>query len=161
MIVTPELHRAMTAIIENYRDVEDRELQGILARIEKDLNAYQGLPKNKLLARMTPVKGNAVETSPTEALREVVTLEQNEPNPFNPSTTITYALPQAAEVELTIFDVMGRRVRTLVQQHQQAGRYVVTWDGRNEQGQILSSGMFFYQLRAGSFMQTRKMALVR
>lgn len=161
VIVTPELHRAMMAIIENYRDVEDRELQNILARIGKDLNAYQGLTKNKLLARMTPVKGNESKTSATEKMGEIVLLEPNKPNPFNPSTTIKYALPQEVEVKLLIFDMLGRRVRTLVDQRQPAGRYAITWDGRNEQGEAIASGVYIYQLRVGSFVQTRRMALVR
>jgi uncharacterized delta-60 repeat protein len=91
----------------------------------------------------------------------VYRLSQNHPNPFNPSTTITYALPRAVEVKLMIFDLMGRHVRTLVDQRQQAGRYAVTWDGRNEQGENVASGTFIYQLHAGSFVQNRKMALVR
>ncbi|MDZ7292991.1 MAG: T9SS type A sorting domain-containing protein [candidate division KSB1 bacterium] len=88
-------------------------------------------------------------------------LHQNYPNPFNPSTTITYELPQAVEVKLVIFDLMGRHVRTLVNQRQPAGRYTITWDGRNEQGEALASGVYLYQLRAGNFVQTRRMALVR
>jgi len=108
-------------------------------------------------------------------------LGQNYPNPFwsaatfpapsggNPSTMIKYDLPQAVEVQLVIFDLTGRRVRTLVQQQQPAGQYAATWDGRNEQGEALASGLYFYQLRAGdasagsgqAFVQTRRMALVR
>jgi ligand-binding sensor domain-containing protein len=88
-------------------------------------------------------------------------LGANHPNPFNPSTTITYALPRAVEVKLVIFDLMGRRVRTLVEQTQPAGRYAVIWDGRNEHGEPVASGTFIYQLHAGSFVQNRKMALVR
>ncbi len=85
----------------------------------------------------------------------------NSPNPFNPSTTIKYELAQQVDVELKIFDLMGHHVRTLVQQSQQAGRYAITWDGRNESGQSIASGVYIYQLRAGTFAQTRRMALVR
>ncbi len=100
-------------------------------------------------------------------------LGQNYPNPFrsaaassapsggNFSTTIKYDLPQAVEVQLAIFDLTGRRVRTLVQQKQQAGRYEIAWDGRNEQGETLASGVYIYQLHAGTFVQARRMALVR
>jgi hypothetical protein len=88
-------------------------------------------------------------------------LDQNYPNPFNPETAIKYELPKQAEVKLEIFDITGRQVRSLVQQIQQAGRYTITWDGRNEQGEALASGVYLYQLRAGSFVQTRRMALVR
>jgi hypothetical protein len=96
-------------------------------------------------------------------------LAQNHPNPFNPSTVIKYELPQAVDVQLAIWDLTGRRVRKLVQQQQPAGRYAITWDGRNEQGEALASGVYLYQLRAGDpsagsgrgFVQTRRMALVR
>jgi len=88
-------------------------------------------------------------------------LTQNHPNPFNSSTTIKYELPQAVEVQLAIWDLTGRRVRTLVQQQQPAGQYEVIWDGRNEQGEAIASGLYNYQLRAGTFTQARRMALVR
>lgn len=88
-------------------------------------------------------------------------LGDNYPELFNPSTTIPYALPYAAEVKLMVFDMLGRRVRTLVDQRQQAGRYAITWDGRNEHGQPVTSGVFIYQIRAGSFVQSRRMVLMR
>jgi hypothetical protein len=105
----------------------------------------------------------------TEAVPLKFVLAQNHPNPFNPSTTIKYELAQSAGVKLEIFDMMGRHVRTLVNQRQPAGRYAITWDGRNEQGEALASGVYLYQLRAGDpsagsgrgFVQTRRMALVR
>jgi len=116
------------------------------------------------------VNGNVLQaawslvTAVHERVSELPTtfeLNANIPNPFNPSTTIKYDLAQAVEVKLEIFDMLGRRVRTLVDQRQQAGRYAMTWDGRNEQGESVASGTFIYQLRAGSFVQARKMALVR
>lgn len=88
-------------------------------------------------------------------------LVQNYPNPFNPSTTIKYDVAQPVEVKLLIHDMLGQHVRTLVDQTQQAGRYAVVWDGRNEQGQPVASGVFIYQIQAGSFVQSRRMALVR
>lgn len=88
-------------------------------------------------------------------------LHPNHPNPFNPETTIGYDLPQAVEVKLEIFDVLGQSVRTLVNQRQHAGRYAITWDGRNARGEQLATGMFIYRLQAGSFAQSRKMVLAR
>jgi flagellar hook assembly protein FlgD len=64
-------------------------------------------------------------------------------------------------VKLVIFDMIGRQLRMLVNQKQQAGRYLIMWDGRNEQGQALASGVYIYQLHAGNFVQTRRMVLVR
>jgi len=88
-------------------------------------------------------------------------LDANHPNPFNPLTTIKYDLPQQVEVKLMIFDLLGQHVRTLVNQSQPAGRYAITWDGRNEQGEAIAGGVYIYQLRAGTFAQARRMALVR
>jgi len=127
--------------------------------------------KDQPIAReVVDVNGNPLQatwlvvTSVQERLNELPTtfeLNANHPNPFNPSTTIKYELPQAVDVKLVIYDMMGRHVRTLVNQTQPAGRYAMNWDGRNEQGQAVASGTFIYQLRAGSFVQRRKMALIR
>jgi hypothetical protein len=88
-------------------------------------------------------------------------LEQNYPNPFNPTTTIRFALPEAAEVNLKIYDVAGQLVQTLVGGVVEAGRYQVVWDGTNQNGLEVASGVYFYQLRAGEFRQVRKMSLLR
>ncbi len=92
-------------------------------------------------------------------------LGSNFPNPFNPETIIAYAIPAQASggvhVSLRIYNLQGQLVRTLVNQMQQAGRYAITWDGRNEHGQQVASGTFIYQLHAGNFLQSRKMALLR
>ena len=93
---------------------------------------------------------------------EVFSLANNYPNPFNPATTIKYALPQASDVELTVYNVLGQPVRTLVAEHQSAGRYVVEWDATNDSGHSLSSGMYFYRLEAsGEFLEVKKMLLLK
>ena len=93
---------------------------------------------------------------------EAFSLADNFPNPFNPTTTIKYALPQAADVELTVYNVVGQPVRTLVAEYQSAGRYAVEWDATNDSGHSLSSGMYFYRLEAGGeFLEVKKMLLVR
>ena len=93
---------------------------------------------------------------------EMFGLANNYPNPFNPATTIKYALPQAADVELTVYNVVGQPVRTLVAEHQSAGRYVVEWDATNDSGHSLSSGMYFYRLQTGGeFREVKKMLLLK
>ena len=93
---------------------------------------------------------------------EAFSLADNFPNPFNPATTIQYALPQAADVELTVYNVLGQPVRTLVADHQSAGRYAVEWDATNDSGHSLSSGMYFYHLQAGGeFREVKKMLLIK
>ena len=97
-----------------------------------------------------------------QTLPATFVLADNFPNPFNPATTIKYALPQAADVELTVYNVVGQVVRTLVAEHQSAGRYVVEWDATNDNGHSLSSGIYFYRLQAGSeFREIKKMLLLK
>ena len=92
---------------------------------------------------------------------EVFALGNNYPNPFNPATTIKYQLPQATDVRLEIFNVVGQVVRTLVADPQDAGRYTVQWDATNDGGQPLSSGIYFYRLLAGDFQEVNKMLLLK
>lgn len=83
-------------------------------------------------------------------------LSQNYPNPFNPSTNISYAIPKAAEVKLLIFDMLGRNVASLVNERKAPGRYTVRFDAGN-----LSSGTYIYRIEAGSFVQTKKLMLIK
>ena len=84
------------------------------------------------------------------------TLEQNFPNPFNPSTIIQYSLPVTAPVVLKIYNVLGQEVKTLVDQNQKAGKYTVRFDASS-----LASGMYFYRLQAGEFSQVKKLLLLK
>jgi len=101
-----------------------------------------------------------VENDGAEAPR-LFSLFQNYPNPFNPSTTISYTLQQPGEVEIKIYDLLGRAVRRLVQASQPAGSYSVSWDGRDERGDLVASGFYFYQMRAGEFQATRRMIFLK
>jgi hypothetical protein len=104
-------------------------------------------------ASLEPVQ---VQTRP-----EIFGLADNYPNPFNPETTLKYQLPEAADVKLEVYNVVGQVVRTLVADHQNAGRYVVQWDATNDNGQPLSSGIYFYHIQAGEFQKTKKMLLLK
>jgi len=88
-------------------------------------------------------------------------LGQNFPNPFNPETEIPYALPAAAQVTLEVFDTTGRRVRVLVDEHQEPGYRSAPWDGLNDARTPVASGVYFYRLQAGGFTETRKMVLLK
>ena len=92
---------------------------------------------------------------------ETFSLSENYPNPFNPQTQINYALPRECNVKVTIFNLLGRRVRVLVDEHQSAGYKTVHWDGNDERGVEVASGIYFYRIQAEDFAQTRKMLLLK
>ena len=91
----------------------------------------------------------------------VLSLAQNKPNPFKGVTEIRYGLPEACRVKLTVYDLMGREVRRLVDEHEAAGYRVVRWDGRNDIGHQASGGVYFYRLEAGTHSEMRKMVYLR
>ncbi len=88
-------------------------------------------------------------------------LEQNYPNPFNPVTNISYSIPEQAFVKLSIFDINGTLVKTLFEGDQPAGRYHSVWNGENNSGMKVGSGVYFYRILANTFVQTRKMILLK
>lgn len=90
------------------------------------------------------------------ALPESFELSQNYPNPFNPTTVINYALPTQSDLKLTIYNLRGEQVAILIDGTVPAGNHRVSWDASN-----VSSGIYFYRLRAGNFVQTRKMLLLK
>ena len=89
------------------------------------------------------------------------TLNQNYPNPFNPSTTISYALPKTSFVTLRIYDMLGREIKTLVNNQQNAGTNMVQWNGDNNFGTKVSSGTYIYVIRADEFYSAKKMVLLK
>lgn len=98
-----------------------------------------------------------IQTTPTE-----FALLQNFPNPFNPDTTIGYELAESADVTLQIYNVVGQVVRTLIaSESQSVGRYQVRWDGMDDRGMPVSSGIYFYQISAGKFQDVRKLMLLK
>jgi hypothetical protein len=106
------------------------------------------------IARWNSGTSRVEQLSPTAP--KTFLLEQNYPNPFNPSTTIRYQLPVASEVKLEVYDVLGKKIATLVNERQSAGSYQVVWNASG-----LSSGTYFYRLQAGTFVETKKMIMVK
>jgi len=94
-------------------------------------------------------------------LPRVLALEGNYPNPFNPATSIVFALPQASNVDLAVFDLRGRRIVTLVHDLVTAGRHEIVWRGNDSAGRQVSSGVYFYRLQVGEEVFTRKMMLMK
>jgi len=97
----------------------------------------------------------------SSALADKFVLQQNYPNPFNPTTYIHFSIPVKETVKLSIFDVTGRLVKSLINEKVAAGEYGFQWDGRDEAGSIVPSGFYFYKLQAGSFSEIRKMTFLQ
>ena len=83
------------------------------------------------------------------------------PNPFNPTTSISYQVQLSGDVTLNIYDILGNRIKTLIDEPKAIGDYEIKWDGTNQMGEILSSGQYFYQLKVGDFVSTKKMVLLK
>jgi hypothetical protein len=106
--------------------------------------------------------GGLVEiNTPQSLIPEEYALHQNYPNPFNPTTTIRYDLKENSDVVLQIYNLLGQKIRTLINNRQEAGYREVVWDGRNDAGIGVASGIYIYRIEAGKFVQTRKMVLMR
>jgi flagellar hook assembly protein FlgD len=95
------------------------------------------------------------------ALPELFTLHQNYPNPFNPATTISFSLARATDVRLMIFNALGQKVRFLYEDRATAGRYDINWDGTDDNGRQVASGVYFYRLETEFSHANRKMLLVK
>jgi len=105
--------------------------------------------------------GTAVEDENMTLLPKEFALKQNYPNPFNPVTRIIFDLPETADVRLDIFNILGQKVRTLINRRLTAGTHSATFDGRSDNNQKLASGVYLYRLSAGEYSQSRKMTLMK
>jgi len=97
----------------------------------------------------------------TPMIPKVFTLHQNYPNPFNPTTTIQFDLPAPAFVALTIYDVLGNQVRSLINKNYPAGYHTIVWDGKNESGRLVSSGLYMYKIKADDRVVSKKMMFLK
>jgi len=103
----------------------------------------------------------AILATDLDLIPEVFALHQNYPNPFNPTTQIKYDLPEDALVSITIYDIMGRSIRSLVNSKQTAGYRSIQWNATNNAGSPVSAGIYLYEIQAGEFRQTKKMVLLK
>lgn len=131
-----------------------------------DVTTFRDPWSNEICGRVTSLSpfviGAVVATSignPTVPAE--FALHPNVPNPFNPVTTIQYDVPSSVDVNISIYDVAGRLVRELVNEHRAAGRWSAQWNGDDDGGQRVASGVYFYRMRAGAFVDTKKMVLLK
>lgn len=106
---------------------------------------------------ITPTKVNEEQISVPGKFE----LSQNYPNPFNPSTTIAYLVETDGRVNLSIYNLLGQKVRELVNEKKEKGNYSVQWDGKNDKGERLANGVYFYVLKAGESISSKKMILLK
>ena len=140
---------------------EDEFLELTLEPIPAGVNTYvdeEVIPGRDYRYYILAIDSEGIYQSQTVIVNlppKPLTLYQNYPNPFNPSTTISFFLPEQGHVTLTIFDVQGKRVRTLMDDTRDAGRQLVLWDGRND------AGIYYYRLTANKKIHTKKLVVVR
>jgi hypothetical protein len=127
-----------------------------LAKVFNNVNIYPSFRPGKLTISTASDAHDGHNAVPL-----TFALEQNEPNPFNPTTTISFTLPDKAQVKLIVFNILGQHVRTLVDQSLPTGLHEVIFDGRDESGHSLASGIYLYRLSTDKNIQTRKMALIK
>ncbi|MCX5753127.1 MAG: PKD domain-containing protein [Candidatus Krumholzibacteria bacterium] len=120
---------------------------------------YEDSCRNQYHVRLDPEfdPTNTAQTAPALSFR----LAQNYPNPFNPNTTISYQIPVRSMVNLSVFDVSGRLIRTLVNEYNEPGLYAAPWDGKDSRGVSVASGIYFSKLQAGNYKETKRMVLLR
>lgn len=137
------------------------------SRISLTLPKVTAIDANGASIALTPLASFIqVDTTTAVVEREMTvpvkfSLDQNYPNPFNPETEIQFALPKPTHVTLKVFDVLGHEIVTLAEQRYEAGFHRTRWDGRDQSGQPVPSGVYFYRIEVGNFGQTKKMLLVR
>ncbi len=152
----------------NFQRLTDQEWQSMY-------NVYPSLRPSWVNVYLADTTGTALPSGASlltgindshtgKAFPTTLTLDQNFPNPFNPSTIIAFTIPASladTHVEVTVYNDLGQAVKTLLSEQLQAGNYTVRWDGTNEAGAAAASGVYFYRLQAGALTFTRKMLLLR
>ncbi|NIV92987.1 T9SS type A sorting domain-containing protein [candidate division KSB1 bacterium] len=120
-----------------------------------DFNNNEGELSEEVSLVITSVEGDV------PSVPEEFALHQNYPNPFNPATNIAYDVPKSTDVTLKIYNMMGQEVKTLVDENQPAGQYTVQWDATNNFGTKVSSGLYVYVIKAGDFVKSNRMTLLK
>jgi len=104
---------------------------------------------------------NGINDNKDRILPATFSLEQNTPNPFNPNTKINFTLPEQTNIKIEVFDILGKRIRTLTNQSWDAGNHQIEWDGTNAAGELVAGNVYLYRLSTKDFVQTRKMILLK
>jgi len=128
---------------------------------DQDITIIADADTSKKVVFQYVVPTSVKDAISAEALPEEYILFQNYPNPFNPETTIQFALPEESFVTLQVYNIAGQLIRTLKSEKLPAGYYRVCWDGKDDNGREMSSGVYFYRIVAGEFTQAKRMILLK
>ncbi len=109
----------------------------------------------------TPLDVTNVDNENTDVLPGDFAINQNFPNPFNPATSIEYTLPSRSHVTISVYNLLGRKISTIVDEVKPLGLHTAVWDGRDDDRSVVASGIYFYQIQAGDFVETKKMLLLK
>jgi archaellin len=140
-------------------DDNDHETnESFSVKLDNPVNAI--IIKNEGIATITDNDATAVNMFNRESPSDYE-LSQNYPNPFNPETTIHFQIGEGCEINLVIYNMEGKLIRHLISEHTNAGNYKLSWDGRDEKNQPVTSGVYLYQLNAGKFSEMKKMLLIK
>ncbi|MCL4707421.1 T9SS type A sorting domain-containing protein [bacterium] len=162
MLVTQTLIDSVSAFLDSLGSAASDSLRDALNVELARLGSLQQLVGLSVAEAAEMALGHQTSIDDTRLAKpQEFVLKQNYPNPFNPATEIRYHLPQTTQVELTIFDIQGRKIRTLVQGLQVAGEKTIVWDGADDHNRGVPSGIYFCRLSAGAFQETKKMILMR
>ncbi len=145
--------------IDTYTTERPRhQLMWVYSQVDEDgsRSVHASYPEFKPMT----VNVTAAGSNPTQVPTSYA-LNQNYPNPFNPSTEISFALKADGQVRLSVYNVLGQQVRTLIDEYMPAGNHSITWDGRSSDGSPASSGIYFYRIQANDYVDTRKMTLLK
>jgi hypothetical protein len=159
---SPDVMARMVLVNWNGGDVNDPNFPANVNQLMPE----QGTIFRIITAKVSTPTDTLVVTTPVVSIKntEIINtfyLSQNYPNPFNPITHIRFNLAQNEKVKLEVFNVLGQKVKTLVNNKLNIGQYEIKWDGKNESGNLLGSGIYFYRLKAGDYIKTRKMIFLK
>ena len=128
--------------------------------VDEELNKITGIVEHFSDIALAP-KSAVVTAVEENDLPGGFSLSANYPNPFNPETTISYTLPEASKVQITIYNLLGQHVKTLVNEFKPVGDYSVQWDGTNDTGEKLTNGVYIYRMQAESFVESKKLMMIK
>ena len=126
------------------------------------LNGGRTLAKTAVTLDANAVSESFIQSSvENDGVPHVFSLKQNYPNPFNPTTTISYVIPQKSQVSITIYDILGNQIKTLINQEQSSGYQKIVWNSKDNNGKAVSAGIYIYQMVTESYRTTKKMVLMK